>query len=151
MAYIGWLNGPKTTGGYGLPSEAEWEYAARAGTRTARYWGDGFADAGRYAWTDPSGTAPVGQREANGFGLNDMLGHVWEWCADPWHDDYTGRPGDGSVWEAGGDSGRCVLRGGSWDGYPRDVRAGVRGDVVRGSRDGVIGFRLSRTHFPPAS
>ncbi len=151
LAYIGWLNTRKTQGGYRLPSEAEWEYAARAGTRTARYWGDGFEDAGRYAWTSQNGTAPVGQREANGFGLNDMLGNVWEWCADPWHDNYTGRPGDGSVWESGGDSGRSVLRGGSWAGYPRGVRAGVRYYDDRGTGDNSFGFRLSRTLFPPAS
>ena len=149
LAYIDWVN-RRTKGGYGLPSEAAWEYAARAGTQTARYWGDDFKNAARYAWSG-RGTASVAGREPNGFGLHDVLGNVLEWCADPWHDDYRGRPADASVWETGGASGRCVRRGGSWTSNPRSVRAGVRISNDRGYRDYDVGFRLSRTLFPPTS
>ena len=144
-AYAAWLS-RKTKRSYRLPSEAEWEYAARAGTQTARYWGDGFEDAPRYAHVRGRGTAPVGERVANGFGLHDMLGNVWEWTADMWHDSYRGAPADGSAWSTG-NSGRCVLRGGSWNLDPRRVRAGVRSGIVRGSRGSLAGFRLSRTSF----
>jgi formylglycine-generating enzyme required for sulfatase activity len=146
-AYIVWLNTKKAGGEYyRLPSEAEWEYGARAGTQTARFWGDGFVDAPRYAHVRGRGTAPVGERVANGFGLHDMLGNVWEWMADSWHGSYLGAPDDGSAWTKG-NSGRCVLRGGSWYDGPRDVRAGVRINIVRGIRFGFVGFRLSRTSF----
>ena len=144
-AYAEWLS-RKTGRSYRLPSEAEWEYAARAGTLTARYWGDGFDDAPRYAHIRGGGTVTVGEREPNAFGLYDMLGNVWEWTADIWHTDYRGAPEDGSAWTTG-NSGRCVLRGGSWGNSPRDVRAGVRGNYVRGDRDYGAGFRLSRTSF----
>ena len=173
MAYIDWLNA-RAGGGYRLPSEAEWEYAARAGTATARYWGDGREGAkGRANVADRSlvdqikatfdedeffdfddgfpFTAPVDAFPANGFGLHDMLGNAWEWCADYWHADYNGAPDDGSAWETGDDSGWRVLRGGSWYSYPQYVRAGVRNGGVRGNRNCDIGFRLSRTLSAPTS
>jgi formylglycine-generating enzyme required for sulfatase activity len=83
--------------------------------------------------------------------LFDVLGNVWEWCADLWHDNYHGAPDDGSKWTMGGDPGRCVVRGGSWDGDPRDVRASVRNVNGRGTRDDSVGFRLSRTLSAPTS
>jgi formylglycine-generating enzyme required for sulfatase activity len=147
-AYVTWLNqvaGP----GWRLPSEAEWEYAARAGTSTARYWGDDFEQAERYAHTrgrEP-GTAPVGGRLPNAFGLYDMLGNVWEWTADRWHDDYRRAPNDGSAWTTGGSNARRVLRGGAWNGDPRGVRAGFRSHGEPGNRGSNGGFRLARTSF----
>ena len=154
-AYAAWLSvktGKTGPDAYRLPSEAEWEYAARAGTTTACYWGDGFADAAEYAWSGQrTGTAPViPSRKPNAFGLYDMLGNVWQWTADNYHPDYTKRPQDASVWP-GGDSGRCVLRGGSWNDYPRNVRAGVRDGNGRGVRGNGAGFRLSRTLSAPKS
>ncbi len=143
-AYVSWLS-RETGQTFQLPSEAEWEYAARAGTTTARYWGDGWGEASTYACTGTSGTAPVGSRKPNGFGLYDMLGNVWEGVADPWHDDYRGAPSDGSVWTTGGSSGRRVLRGGSWDGNPWLLRAGARSGFGSGGRGGLSGFRLART------
>jgi formylglycine-generating enzyme required for sulfatase activity len=81
---------------YRLPSEAEWEYACRAGTTTPFYFGETIT--GELANYDASETTPVGQFTPNVFGLYDMYGNVWEWCADTWHDNYDGAPSDGSVW-----------------------------------------------------
>ncbi len=99
-AYVEWLS-DKTGSAYRLPSEAEWEYAARAGTTTARFWGNGWDEAPAYLNTGSRGTSPVGSFKPNGFGLCDMLGNVWEWTADRWHDDYRGAPNDGSAWTTG--------------------------------------------------
>jgi len=146
LAYIAWLNG-KTGQAYRLPSEAEWEYAARAGTQTARYWGDEAGKPGEHAHFGVSaGTCAVGQFAPNPFGLFNMLGNVWEWTADHWHDSYKGAPVDGAAWTIGGDSGRRVVRGGSWDFDLRVSRAGYRiGDRMRTNNGG---FRLARTHSP---
>jgi len=149
LAYIRWLNG-KTGGGYRLPSEAEWEYGARACNATARFWGDDWA--GHMGFVDPGhGTASVGGRKANPFGLVDMLGNVWEWCADPWHDDYNGAPADGSVWESNGDNLRRVLRGGSWNSSPMGLRTGVRIGIgpAGTARRNDFGFRPARAYSTP--
>ena len=149
QAYVAWLN-RRTRGGFRLPSEAEWEYGCRARTETARYWGDAWDTEGRYCWGDSkSGTAPVGDgREANDFGLYDMLGNVWEWCEDPWHDDYEGDPpNNGSAWIKDGSPGRRVVRGGSWDDIPQLIRAGVRDVYFRNFRSYFGGVRLARTLF----
>jgi formylglycine-generating enzyme required for sulfatase activity len=110
---------------YRLPSEAEWEYACRAGTTTPFYFGEtitgelaNYRASGTYAG-EPKGedreqTTPVGQFPPNAFGLYDMHGNVWEWCADTWHDNYDGAPTDGSAWIENGDDNRSPLRGGSW-------------------------------------
>jgi formylglycine-generating enzyme required for sulfatase activity len=146
----------RTGQNYLLPSEAEWEYAARAGTTTAYHWGERAgrehanygADAccggraeGRDLWVE---TAPVGQFPANAFGLHDMHGNVYEWVQDVSHSSYAGAPNDGSAWMTDGDPSRRVLRGGSWNGTPQDLRSA---DRVRGTPDdryGSTGFRIAR-------
>ena len=120
--FIGRLNARGGGNRYRLPSEAEWEYAARAGTTGDRY---GSVDA--IGWhNDNSGrrTHPVGQKAPNGWGLHDMLGNVWEWVEDCWHNGYGGAPTDGTAWTTGGDCNRRVLRGGSWELHPEDPPCG---------------------------
>jgi sulfatase modifying factor 1 len=165
-AYVAWLS-RKTGQSYRLPSEAEWEYAARAGTTTARFWGDDRGSACRYAnvadltrmtagnfVSDPdiffqcsdgfAFTAPVGSFQPNGFGLYDMLGNAGQWTSDCWNANYSGAPSDGTAWKIG-DCGRRVPRGGSWGDGPRDVRAGMRDHLGVGDRLNDTGFRVSRT------
>jgi formylglycine-generating enzyme required for sulfatase activity len=122
---------------YRLPSEAEWEYACRAGTTTPFYFGEtitgelaNYNASNTYA-DEPNGeyrneTTPVGQFPPNAFGLYDMHGNIWEWCADTWHDNYDGAPTDGSVWVENGNDNRSPLRGGSWGGYPIGCRSAFR-------------------------
>ena len=145
-AYAAWLS-EQTGKHYRLPSESEWEYAARSGTETAYSWGDEIGvnranghDSGS-EWSDRQ-TSPVGSFEPNAFGLYDMYGNVWEWVEDCWHDNYEGAPSDGSVWTSGGDSDRRVVRGGSWYDVPRDLRSAYR-DWIRPSYRSIdVGFRL---------
>ena len=151
QAYVRWL-GRETGERYRLPSESEWEYGARAGTMTAWYWGDRAQDQCQYANASDSGcddgwerTAPVGSFRANGFGLHDMAGNVWEWVEDCWHDDYGGAPRDGSAWSRGGDCGRRVLRGGSWSNDPRFLRSADRYRYDAENRYSDFGFRVART------
>jgi formylglycine-generating enzyme len=169
--YVQWLS-RKTGKSYRLPTEAEWEYAARAGTTTARFWGDGrdracdFANVADFTlaeamkWSkDPNFifqcrdgyvyTAPVGSFRPNAFGLYDMLGNVWQWTEDCFHDSYDGAPSDGSAWT----SGECkyrVARGGSWILDPKSVRSALR---ARGIPTGMdysnTGFRVARTLLTP--
>jgi formylglycine-generating enzyme required for sulfatase activity len=139
---------------YRLPSEAEWEYACRAGTTTPFYFGETITgklanyDA-RYIYSgEPNGeyreeTTPVGQFPPNAFGLYDMHGNVWEWCADTWHDNYDGAPTDGSVWIKNGDDNCSPLRGGSWGNIPTYCRSAFRYDNLRrDSHYNFIGFRV---------
>jgi formylglycine-generating enzyme required for sulfatase activity len=166
--YAKWLK-ERTGKDYRLASEAEWEYAARAGTGTVRYWGDGREGACNHAnvadlstaealnWDKGIKeqvfqcrdgfvhTAPVGSFRANGFGLHDMLGNAWQWVADCWHDNYVGAPDDGSAWITGGNCGERVLRGGAWDYSPWDLRSANRDRNVIGYRSISLGFRLART------
>jgi formylglycine-generating enzyme required for sulfatase activity len=119
---------------YRLPSEAEWEYACRAGTTTPFYFGETIT--GELANYDASETTPVGQFTPNAFGLYDMHGNVWEWCADTWHDNYDGAPSDGSVWldnnQEENIDGKSrfgtysVMRGGSWFFNPNCCRSAFR-------------------------
>lgn len=150
----------KTTGkAYRLPSEAEWEYACRASTTTQFCYGETLtADLANYNANYTYGDGPkgeyrqkttgVGQFPPNGFGLYDMHGNVWEWCADYWHDDYNGAPADGSAWVMGGDSADRVYRGGSWINDPHDLRCAdrCRGAVDFSYRD--LGFRLGWASQP---
>ncbi len=138
---------------YRLPSEAEWEYACRAGTQTPFSFGQTISKSQAQFSEGKIGragqTVPVGSFPANPFGLYDMHGNVWEWCADKWHDNYTGAPGDGSVWQ-GGDPSRRVLRGGSWSSTPQVLRSAGRDWVGPRYRLDNIGFRVARTLSPPA-
>lgn len=142
--YLEWLK-QQTGKAYRLPSEAEWEYAARAGTTTAYSWGDavGVNKANCHGcgsqW-DNKTTAPVGSFPANGLGLYDMHGNVWEWCADGWHGNYEGAPGDGSVWA--GDNSHRVDRGGAWISPPQTIRAARRYGGTPGDRYNFLGLRL---------
>jgi len=138
LAYIDWLvhrNGHR----YRLPSEAEWEYACRAGTRGSHYWRS--EDVGRFARFGAKSTVEVGRFPSNPWGLHDMLGNVWEFVADSWHDDYRGAPVDGDVWDTG-DNMR-ILRGGSWDCASGGIRSGYGKYDDKGPSPDV-GFRLAR-------
>lgn len=136
----------KTGRTYRLPSEAEWEYACRAGTTTRYSFGDDPAQLGAYAWYDANSsrtTHPVGEKEPNAWGLFDMHGNVLEWCLDSWHDSYEGAPRDGSVWLDKNDNhSRKLLRGGLWGDSPRDCRSAYRINDTRGNRYFIIGFRV---------
>ena len=145
--YLGKLNG-MTGMKYRLASEAEWEYAARAGSTGKWSFGDNESALGQYAWfrgNSNQQTQAVGQKQANAFGLHDMHGNVWEWVQDVWHDNYSGAPTDGSEWTAGGDQTRRVLRGGAWYDFPVDLRSAYRGWNSPDSRGSGFGFRIART------
>ena len=162
QTYIAWLNDKvrdlvlPSKGGdgpYRLPSEAEWEYAARAGTTTARWWGDsiGVGNANCHGcgstW-DNQLIAPAGSFGPNPFGLYDILGNVWQWTNDCWNENYAGAPKDGSTWTAG-NCGKRVMRGGSWSNSPVFVRSATRSSGDAGGRDfdyaSYVGFRVART------
>jgi formylglycine-generating enzyme required for sulfatase activity len=140
------LNQMEDTDKYRLPTEAEWEYACRAGSRTAYHFGDNADKLGGYAWykaNSANKTHPVGQKEPNAFGLYDMHGNVWEWCED-WHGDYP----TGDVEDPKGPSkskgGRRVLRGGSWRSSARHIRSAYRHWDYPGDRNYHFGFRVAR-------
>ncbi|NET32879.1 MAG: SUMF1/EgtB/PvdO family nonheme iron enzyme [Cyanothece sp. SIO1E1] len=116
----------KTGKTYRLPSEAEWEYACRAGTKTRYHFGNEITPELANYNENKGKTTPVGSYAPNDFGLYDMHGNVWEWCLDHWHDNYEGAPTNGSAWTTDGDSSRRVLRGGSWYLYPDYCRAAGR-------------------------
>jgi formylglycine-generating enzyme required for sulfatase activity len=142
--FIRKLNEKEGTDKYRLPSEAEWEYACRAGTATRYSFGDSKSKLGDYAWYyDNSGdkTHPVGQKKPNPYGLYDMHGNVWELVQDEWHSDYDGMPTDGSAWESGGGANR-VGRGGDWGISARFCRSACRNYGDPGIRDRSVGFRL---------
>ncbi len=146
QAYISWLNG-KTGAFYRLPSEAEWEYAARAGTTSEFWWGDDEAGASDHAWyEDNSGyhTHPVGGKPANSFGLYDMVGNVWQWTADCYVIGSSGAPSDGSA-AVGNNSCDRVFRGGSWLSHPWGLRSPHRASDTANFRSNDLGFRLART------
>jgi eukaryotic-like serine/threonine-protein kinase len=143
----------KSKGTYRLPSEAEWEYACRAGTTAPFHFGKTITPRlvnydGNYTYGKaPKGeyreeTIAVGQFPPNAFGLFDMHGNVWEWCADHWHPNYQGAPTHGNAWIVGGDSSKRLLRGGSWDDFPRSCRSALRDWNAPDFCDRLIGFRV---------
>ena len=144
-AYARWLS-EQTGRSYRLPTEAEWEYAARAGTTTKYSWGNraNYEQANYNSNDRWENTAPVGSFPANGFGLYDMHGNVFEWTQDCWHGSYRGAPTNGQVWEGanGGDCDRRVVRGGSWHGGPGLLRAAGRVSYRVSGRANVLGLRL---------
>ena len=168
-AYVSWLS-RKTGHRYRLLNEAEWEYATRAGSGAARYWGNDEAGQCRHAngadsallrnRSGASGrrpatcndgyvhTSPAGSFPSNAFGLHDMLGNVWEWVEDCEHRSYSGAPSDGSAWTAGGNCSRRVWRGGSWWEGPWGLRSATRTWGLTGIRLDRLGFRVSRTLTP---
>ncbi|MCB2261392.1 MAG: formylglycine-generating enzyme family protein [Candidatus Thiosymbion ectosymbiont of Robbea hypermnestra] len=149
VAYCAWLS--KQTGArYRLLTEAEWEYAARAGTDTHWFHGNDPAECDTYGWYHENAagrTHPVGEKATNPWGLHEIAGNVWEWVQDCWHEDYSGAPSDGSAWdkESGGDCTWRVVRGGGWTFRPGFLRSAFRfwytsNDVATFN----LGFRLAR-------
>lgn len=149
--YVQWLS-RETGKPYRLLSEAEWEYVARAGSRTKYWWGDNLGTNNANCevcgsqW-DNTSTAPVGSFAANAFGVFDTAGNVWEWVADCWHDDYEGAPADGSAWTSRNCDQR-VARGGSWNYWPEMVRPAFRSKYYSSYRHKHEGFRITRTLTP---
>jgi formylglycine-generating enzyme required for sulfatase activity len=152
--YLQWL-GEKTGQQYRLPSEAEWEYACRAGSHTAFSFGDQITPEhanydGHFTYNDGpkgnshGGTTRVGSYQPNPWGLFDMHGNVWEWTQDTVHDNYLGAPIDGSAWEQGGDKARRILRGGAWLYQPRYLRSAMRNGYSALLANDVVGFRVAR-------
>jgi len=133
-----------------LPSEAEWEYAARAGTMTKFSFGDDPKSLADYGWFtgNAAGNDPaVGAKRPNPWKLHDMHGYLWEWCADAWHDSYEGAPTDGSVWpEAASD--KRVLRGGSWKDLAERCASSSRRGESRDAKDDAIGLRCVLAEEP---
>ncbi|KQQ89352.1 serine/threonine protein kinase [Massilia sp. Leaf139] len=154
QAYLAWL-GERTGQRYRLPSEAEWEYACRAGTHTAFSFGDAIDTTranydGNFTWNGGPrgeyrrGTTPVDAFAPNPWGLHDMHGNVWEWVQDVMHDSYQGAPVDGSAWESGGERARRILRGGSWLYNPRYLRSALRNGFSAVMSNDIVGFRVVR-------
>jgi formylglycine-generating enzyme required for sulfatase activity len=147
--YVIWLS--RSTGReYRLLTEAEWEYAARAGTATRYSWGSDVGkgnancDGCGSRW-DLQQTAPVGSFKPNAFGLHDMHGNVWEWVEDVWHSNYRGAPTDGSPWLEGGDPSFRVVRGGSWRNEANLIGAAVRAQRNINVAFDTLGFRVARS------
>ncbi len=157
-AYANWLS-RKTGKTYRLLTESEWEYVARAGTRTPFWWGQSASTDmanynGNYTYKGSKGifrgmTVPVDSFKANPWGLYNVHGNVWEWVEDQWHNNYTGAPTDGSAWIDTSSSNNevvsRVVRGGSWDGIPLHLRSAFRDFIHPMLRINDIGFRLART------
>ena len=165
-SYVRWLS-LRTGKQYRLLSEAEWEYAARAGSQKSRHWGDNVSAQCHYAngrdesseeffspWTGANCrdrfifSAPAGKYKPNDFGLFDMLGNVWEWVEDCWHGSYAGAPTDGSAWVKRGGCGRHVVRGGSYGSQPTKLRSAHRSTNKPSKRKSNVGFRVARSLIP---
>jgi len=152
-AFAAWLS-QKSRRTFRLPSEAEWEYAARAGTDSAYWWGNAIGSGNANCascgsrW-DNTSTAPVGAFAPNGFGLYDMLGNVYEWVEDSGHDSYRGAPSDGSAWVNDQATAR-VLRSSSFRDQPSDLRSSIRNWVAPQRKQNDAGFRLVMESAPPS-
>lgn len=166
QAFVQWLSKTKRQA-WRLPTEAEWEYAARAGTQTSRYWGDDPDQSCRYANVGDQTTkvlfpnvtvhncndgqrytAPVGSYVENAYKLHDMIGNIWEWTQDYYSENYNGAPTDGSARNTAGDGRHGELRvprGGSYLNDPQYARAALRGHFDPANRNGFLGFRIART------
>jgi formylglycine-generating enzyme required for sulfatase activity len=156
-AYVAWLS-TRTGKTYRLLSESEREYATRAGTMTAFWWGPDVSLRqanfdGKYIYGNGvtgeyrRRTLPVDAFHPNQWGLYQVHGNVWEWTQDCWHENYAGAPVDGSSWESAPCRYRMV-RGGAWNTYPGDLRAAVRGRHAADFRSDSLGFRVARTLDP---
>lgn len=146
QAYVKWLS-QKTGKTYRLPTEAEWEFAARARGTQRFSFGSDESRLPEYGWfTFNSGgrTHPVGERKVNAFGLYDMHGNVWEWTQDCWHDSYANAPIDGTAWVDATACNRRVFRGGSWGEKALSNRAASRAGIAADNRGNFVGFRVVR-------
>ena len=150
IAYVDWLR-RKTGKAYRLPSEAEWEYAARAGAETSRPWGDSAADACRHANVAGypcshgfTAAAPIGSFAPNRFGVYDMIGNVWEFLEDCWNETLAGMPKNGRA-RRDGDCIYRVQRGGAWHGDAWQARSATRWLGTHGAQAVILGFRVART------
>jgi formylglycine-generating enzyme len=131
---------------YRLPTEAEWEYAARGGNQSRGYLysgGNSVDEVGWHSGNSGSKTRPVGQKKRNELGLYDMSGNVWEWCEDDWHDNYDGAPTDGRAWVDSPRAPGRVYRGGCWGSEPLTCRAASRSYVGPTGLGAMVGFRLA--------
>ncbi len=147
QSYCKWLS-DKTGKNYRLPSEAEWEYAARGGKHKSPFIYSGSNHLNEVGWYDVNShreTKRVGMKLPNQLGLYDMSGNVYEWCADHWHENYDGAPDDGSAWTTGGEDRGRVVRGGSWFNDGNDCRVSDRFRYFTYSRNNFIGFRVARS------
>jgi len=134
---------------YRLPSEAEWEYACRAGGKYSYCGSDNVDAVGWYGANSAGSTHPVGRKQPNVFGLDDMSGDVWQWVEDGYHSNYRGAPADGSAWLGGGEQRYRVARGGSWFSAPTALRAASRNGFESDSVYNNVGFRVARTLVTP--
>ena len=145
-AYCKWLS--KENGkDYRLPTESEWEYAARGGKLSKSYpfsGGHKLKEVGWYDLKSHGELKTIGQKKPNELGLYDMSGDAWEWCVDYWHESYKGAPQDGSAWVKGGSKTHRVVRGGAWDFSDYHCRVSNRSRFVAYDRDDLIGFRITR-------
>ncbi len=155
QAYVAWLNEEAGNQGYRLLSESEWEYATRAGTTSTYYFGNTLTLNDANYNSNNDGTVPVASPNysANNFGLFHVHGNVEEWVQDCWHNDYTGAPNDGSAWEDSCDDNvdNRVVRGGSWDSLPADIRSASRAFENKTASLETLGFRVARSPLTIAS
>lgn len=143
VAYCKWLS-EREGKTFRLPTEAEWEYACRAGSYTKYCFGDDVSELGDYAWYKENSlkvTHDVGTKKANAWGLYDMHGNIWEWCSDRYAENYETVPNDGSAHMVRSEKG-MVLRGGAWSAKPDNLRSAVRINLGANSRNYFVGFRV---------